>query len=110
MIAELTPPLVVGTLTLCRSRRALAGPHGSLVLSGQLYRVTERLMRRPEALVSSTDLIAAMYPDVDDEAERSDLVLRLRIRQLRGAILVLTRNAVRVRTEREMGYAIEVQR
>lgn len=109
--AAVGPALVaIGTLTLCRLGCVLAGPRGELRLTKPLYLLTECLMRCPGALVTTSDLIAAMHPDANRAPKRADAMLRKHIKQLRGAILMLTHNGVRVRAELDTGYAIEVRR
>jgi len=97
---------VVGDLSLCHDACTLVSRHGEVVLGAMLYRLAERLMRQPGAIVGASALISAMYPDPDREPERADLMLRKQVQLLRGVILVLTRERVQVRTERDVGYSV----
>lgn len=103
-------PASVGELRLCPARRLLIGPHGQVELDATPYALAELLMRQPGEVVEAKVLIAVMPRDVTQTPGGAAPALTKQVSKLRGAILVLTRNAVRVRTEREMGYAIEVRR
>lgn len=97
---------VLGDLCLCHDARTLVSQHGEVVLGAMLYRLAERLMRQPGVIVGASALVSAMYPDPDREPERADLMLRKQVQLLRSVILVLTRERVQVRTERDVGYSV----
>jgi two-component system OmpR family response regulator len=108
------PGYKLGNLRLDVEQRALIGPRGELILMPQLFRLAERLMRRPGMVVPFSDVVGVLYPDADVEPDNAEVVMRIRIQQMRAALLLLAEGAregnVRVRTERGIGYALEVWR
>lgn len=104
------PLYTLGNVRLDVERHVLEGPRGTITLCPQLYRLAERLLRRSGAIVPMGDLIAAMWTDPDEEPESVDVRLRQRVQQLRTSLTVISSERVRVRTERGIGYGVEVVR
>ncbi len=96
-------------LNLDTGSHTLSGPRGHVMMPPRPYRVLERLMRRPGALVTVSDLVAAMYPD--DEPDSAENGLRQQILRLRNVVhMIAGDSVVWIRTEVGVGYAIDVRR
>ncbi len=99
--------LAYGPLELNRASMVLAGPAGRVPLSGRQFLVLERLMRRPEALVSISDLVAMLY-DGGQEPQNPEVMVRQQVVQLRRLIAKVGAGyAITIRTAVRCGYAIE---
>ena len=66
----------VGPFELVPDMRRLTGPLGVMFIQGRQFALLERLMRRPGVVVQSTDLIAAIWPEPDEEPEDAQGGLR----------------------------------
>lgn len=103
------PQHVIGSLTLTLETRRLESPLGSFTLQRRAYRVLERLMRRPEAVVTTDALIEAVYLDADSEPDTAALQVKQEITKLRGVLHALTgegEGKLWIRNEHSEGYAI----
>lgn len=108
MAVEQSTTLSVHNMVLDVETRTLAGPRGHVQLAPQLFALAERLFRRPCAVINHDSLASAVWPDPDGEPEFSDVQLRVRIGQLRNALIVLSGERVRIRSDRGVGWALEV--
>jgi DNA-binding response OmpR family regulator len=100
----------VGPVSLDLERRTLSGPRGEISLTTQIYLLAERLMRRRGAIVETSELISVIYPEPDDEPSTADVLLRMRLKQLRGALDAVSpdsQNSVKLRNERGVGYVVK---
>ncbi len=91
-------------------RGELRGPRGTYLLQPQLLAVAQRLFRRAGNLVSRDALISACWPDPDNEPESVDASLRVRVSQLRRALILISAATVGIRTEPSVGCALEAVR
>ena len=90
-------------LALCTESMTMTGTSGEVRLNRQVFAIAERLMRRPAAIVTISDLVAALYDDPDLEPSEPVALLRMRMSQLRILIQSLSSKVV-VRSERNVGY------
>ena len=102
---------VLAQMALDTGCHTVSGPRGHVQLTPGPARLLARLMRRPGAVVSASDLISAMYPDPDEEPEHADVVLRSQIQRLRALVEALApKGTVQIRNLPTVGYAIETTR
>lgn len=98
--------LVAGSVVLDTAGWSLSGPAGNVPLHGRVYRLTERLMQQSGALVPASSLIAALWPDPDEEPRLVEVALRGTVCDLRAALRAVCPDAAWIRTERQVGYAL----
>ena len=100
----------LGLLRLDTRTGLLSGPEGRAHLPLRTRWILARLLWHPQALVGVSDLIAAMCPDPDDEPESAPTQLRQQMVRIRALLRATAGGAIRVRCERQLGYAVELPR
>ncbi|QHI96133.1 hypothetical protein GT348_07710 [Aristophania vespae] len=101
--------LSCGKLHLDTETRLVSGPRGEIRLENLLFKLLKRLMRRPEAIIQTNDLIAALWPNPDEEPDTAYATLKTSITILRNTFISLGcngRHKVMIINERGVGYYI----
>lgn len=96
-----------GALELDPETRVLSGPRGQVRLAPAAFAISERLMRRPGAVIETGSLISAVWPDPDREPENADYILKNEIKRIRGFLALAGCQNISIRCERTIGYFIE---
>ena len=103
----LPPMLSAGLLALDTRGFVLFGPHGaSAGLDLGPYLVLRELMRRPGVVVSTSALIEAMWPDVDQEPRDTEHAVRQRVVRARQAVRSVGVPGTALRLIRGAGYSV----
>ena len=100
----------VAMMELDLEARVLTGPRGSVRLASIPFALAERLMRSPGLVISRSALIAAMYPNPDDEPETAENVLRNTLSKLRGMLCLLGGEDLRIVVEPSEGWVLMSRR
>lgn len=107
MTATIPPMLSAGNVLLDVLAHVLTGPAGSERLDGGPFIVLRELLKRPGAVVSTKQLIAAAWDDPDLEPQNPEAAIRARVCRARDALERVGASRDQLRLNFPRGYSLE---